>query len=51
MAKAVADTDSESNQGGFTLDGSNVTGFSSLHDSGTGYAIEALPHSDKLTIT
>ncbi|KAF2457985.1 glycosyl hydrolase family 92-domain-containing protein [Lineolata rhizophorae] len=36
MAKAVADTDSESNQGGFVLDGSNVTGFSSMHDSGTG---------------
>lgn len=36
MAKAVADTNSESNQGGFTLDGTNITGFSSLHDSGTG---------------
>lgn len=36
MAKAVADTNSPSNQGGFTLDGSNITGFSSLHDSGTG---------------
>lgn len=36
MAKAVADTDSESNQGGFAHDGSNVTGFSSMHDSGTG---------------
>lgn len=36
MAKAVADTNSESNQGGFTLDGSNVTGFSLMHDSGTG---------------
>lgn len=36
MAKAVADTNSDSNQGGFTLDGSNVTGFSSMHDSGTG---------------
>ncbi|KAL4893997.1 glycosyl hydrolase family 92-domain-containing protein [Aspergillus ambiguus] len=36
MAKAVADTDSESNQGGFAFDGSNITGFSSLHDSGTG---------------
>lgn len=36
MAKAVADTDSQSNQGGFTLDGSKITGFSSLHDSGTG---------------
>jgi putative alpha-1,2-mannosidase len=36
MAKAVADTDSESNQGGFTTDGSKVIGFSSMHDSGTG---------------
>ncbi|KAK3678073.1 hypothetical protein LTR78_002168 [Recurvomyces mirabilis] len=36
MAKAVADTNSSSNQGGFTTDGSNVTGFSSMHDSGTG---------------
>jgi putative alpha-1,2-mannosidase len=36
MAKAVADTDSGSNQGGFTLDGSNITGFSCMHDSGTG---------------
>jgi putative alpha-1,2-mannosidase len=36
MAKAVADTDSDSNQGGFTTDGSNITGFSSMHDSGTG---------------
>lgn len=30
MAKAVADTDSDSNQGGFTLDASNITGFSSM---------------------
>lgn len=36
MAKASADTNSGSNQGGFTLDGSNVTGFSLMHDSGTG---------------
>lgn len=36
MAKAVADTNSGSNQGGFTLDGAPVTGFSVLHDSGTG---------------
>lgn len=36
MAKAVADTNSGSNQGGFTLDDSNVTGFSLMHDSGTG---------------
>ena len=36
MAKAVADVDGE-NQGGFGSDGSNVIGFSSMHDSGTGY--------------
>ncbi|KAI0475401.1 glycoside hydrolase family 92 protein [Xylariaceae sp. FL0804] len=36
MAKAVADTNSSSNQGGFTLDGSPILGFSALHDSGTG---------------
>src|SRR5690606_41445512 len=36
MAKAVADTNSGSRQGGFTLDGSSVTGFSMMHDSGTG---------------
>lgn len=36
MAKAVADSDSDSNQGGFTTDGANITGFSSMHDSGTG---------------
>lgn len=36
MAKAVADTDSPSNQGGFAYELVNVTGFSSLHDSGTG---------------
>ncbi|CAG8984009.1 hypothetical protein HYALB_00009018 [Hymenoscyphus albidus] len=36
MAKAVADTDSQSNQGGFTSEDVNVTGFSNMHDSGTG---------------
>ena len=36
MAKAVADTNSSSDQGGFTLDGSPIQGFSSMHDSGTG---------------
>ena len=36
MAKAVADTDSDSRQGGFTTDGANITGFSGMHDSGTG---------------
>lgn len=36
MAKAVADTNSGSRQGGFTMDGAAVTGFSTMHDSGTG---------------
>jgi putative alpha-1,2-mannosidase len=36
MAKASADTNSTSNQGGFTLDGAPVTGFGIMHDSGTG---------------
>ncbi|KAL2259822.1 hypothetical protein VTK26DRAFT_6363 [Humicola hyalothermophila] len=36
MAKAVADTNSRSRQGGFTMDGAPVTGFSMMHDSGTG---------------
>ena len=36
MAKAGADTNSGSNQGGFTLDGSPITGFSIMHDTGTG---------------
>jgi putative alpha-1,2-mannosidase len=35
MAKAVADVDGQ-NTGGFATDGSNVTGFSHMHDSGTG---------------
>lgn len=35
FAKAVADVDGQ-NTGGFASDGSNVTGFSSVHDSGTG---------------
>ncbi|KAF2035358.1 hypothetical protein EK21DRAFT_54288 [Setomelanomma holmii] len=35
MVKAVADVDGE-NTGGFSTDGSNITGFSALHDSGTG---------------
>lgn len=35
LAKASADVDGE-NTGGFATDGSNVTGFSSVHDSGTG---------------
>ncbi|KAL8369745.1 hypothetical protein RB595_000197 [Gaeumannomyces hyphopodioides] len=37
MTKPVADTNSSSNQGGFAQDpGAFVTGFSSMHDSGTG---------------
>ncbi|KAI1385626.1 glycoside hydrolase family 92 protein [Hypoxylon trugodes] len=36
MAKAVADTTSGSNQGGFTLDNTPISGFSAMHDSGTG---------------
>ncbi|KAJ5291826.1 hypothetical protein N7478_001077 [Penicillium angulare] len=35
LAKAVADVDGQ-NTGGFSTDGSNVTGFSHMHDSGTG---------------
>ena len=35
MAKAVADVNGE-NTGGFATDGSNVTGFSHMHDTGTG---------------
>lgn len=36
MAKAVADTNGNSNQGGFQLGNGIVTGFSGMHDSGTG---------------
>ncbi|KAJ5204282.1 uncharacterized protein N7498_005161 [Penicillium cinerascens] len=35
LAKPVADVDGQ-NTGGFSTDGSNVTGFSQMHDSGTG---------------
>jgi putative alpha-1,2-mannosidase len=35
MAKAVADVSGQ-NTGGFSTDGTNVTGFSHMHDSGTG---------------
>ncbi|KAI0521665.1 glycoside hydrolase family 92 protein [Xylaria bambusicola] len=35
LAKAVADVDGQ-NTGGFSTDGSNVRGFSAVHDSGTG---------------
>lgn len=36
MAKAVADTMGSENQAGFATDSSLVTGFSHMHDSGTG---------------
>lgn len=36
MAKPGPDTDDPSNQGGFTFTNSHVTGFSQMHDSGTG---------------
>lgn len=35
MAKASADVNGE-DQGGFASDNSNITGFSHMHDSGTG---------------
>jgi putative alpha-1,2-mannosidase len=35
MAKAVADVSGQ-NTGGFSTDGTNITGFSHMHDSGTG---------------
>ncbi|KJZ70872.1 hypothetical protein HIM_09737 [Hirsutella minnesotensis 3608] len=38
LAKASPDSASPSNQGGFTYDGTPITGFSVLHDSGTGGA-------------
>lgn len=37
MAKAVADS-TEDNQGGFASNGSPISGFSHMHDSGTGGA-------------
>ena len=49
MAKAVADVDSGSNQGGFTTEGGNVTGFSTMHDSGTG--MYKVPLSDRIKNT
>jgi hypothetical protein len=37
MAKAVADVNNpEEKQGGFASDDSDITGFSHMHDSGTG---------------
>ncbi|RDW65728.1 glycoside hydrolase family 92 protein [Aspergillus mulundensis] len=47
MVKAVADTEGE-NQGGFAYDTTHVTGFSHMHDSGTGgvgYANKVSLHS------
>lgn len=35
MAKAVSDVNGE-RQGGFAMDNSQITGFSHMHDSGTG---------------
>lgn len=35
MAKAVADT-TDNNRGGFSLDGNRISGFSHMHDTGTG---------------
>ena len=40
MAKAVADVDNpDEKQGGFASDDSNITGFSHMHDDGTGGVI------------
>jgi hypothetical protein len=37
MAKAVADVEnSNDNEGGFASDGSDIIGFSHMHDSGVG---------------
>ena len=36
MAKAFADTNGDELPGGYASDNSNITGFSHLHDSGTG---------------
>jgi hypothetical protein len=37
MAKAVADVNNpDEKQGGFASDNSDITGFSHMHDSGTG---------------
>lgn len=41
MAKAVADS-TEDNQGGYASNGSPVSGFSHMHDSGTGGASSLL---------
>lgn len=45
MIKAVADTDSDGeNAAGFVSDDAPVTGFSHLHDSGTGGVSHYVPH-------
>lgn len=49
MAKAVADVNGE-DQGGFASDGSNITGFSHMHDSGTGGVSCKSPQSPLLVI-
>ena len=41
MAKAVADCNGDK-EGGYASDGSNITGFSSMHDSGTGGVSECV---------
>lgn len=43
MAKAVADVNLES-QGGFASNNGNVTGFSHMHDSGTGGVCDGISH-------
>nr|POE82295.1 6-methylsalicylic acid decarboxylase ata [Quercus suber] len=47
MAKAVADVAGE-NQGGFASDGSDITGFSHMHDSGTGGVSLAIPFRSRM---
>lgn len=41
MAKAVADVSGD-DEGGFASDGSDIVGFSHMHDSGTG-GVRSLP--------
>jgi len=43
MAKAVADTNGGELQGGYASDDSNITGFSHMHDSGTGGVSGLMP--------
>jgi putative alpha-1,2-mannosidase len=44
MVKAVADTNGRDNLGGFTVDNSQIYGFSHMHDSGTSGAVVLLYH-------